>query len=551
MKSPEDLEKVLTTLGRAWPNDGSIVEKVMRGIEQVPPFAAAPKPRNILMKSILAIAASFLAVVALWWSAEGSRSSLYAQVMDAAHKARTIHIVSYRLPKRGAEPTTTLEAWFEVGVGFRKELWDATPEGRHYTTCLANKDGTWTIDASRKNTIVHSPTRNITKETERIFVDIDEHARHLQNDGEHDPQADRTFDDQPCKAYVLKPSDRSNLRLKGDTTRQVYYLDQQSRLVRVVTEERIDSRWKTTWFSTIAYDEPLGAAFFRPHFGKEFSTVEAGAEAAKPDQRTPAGPVLVYEIMPNPGPAGTAVDIDKVLRVVDARLRAGLDRLAAVRKLDEQRLEVTLLRRGAADRQRVERQLTRPGTLEFRILASKEVDQVLVGQSLKHPAQAEVRDASGKRVAWWVPVAPGHEKSFASYQDIVRRTQKQHRRETTEILVVADPCNVTGSYIIAARLQFNLCGEPGVSFTFNDAGGKLFAKLTGDHLPKKASDFTYKLGIILDGELFSAPSIQSTIGNKGQITGSFSEIDASDLAAVLNAGNLPVRLQLVEEHPQR
>ena len=43
-----------------------------------------------------------------------------------------------------------------------------------------------------------------------------------------------------------------------------------------------------------------------------------------------------------------------------------------------------------------------------------------------------------------------------------------------------------------------------------------------------------------------APSIQSKIGKEGEITGSFTEVEVSDLVAVLNAGSLPVRLRLVE-----
>ena len=58
-----------------------------------------------------------------------------------------------------------------------------------------------------------------------------------------------------------------------------------------------------------------------------------------------------------------------------------------------------------------------------------------------------------------------------------------------------------------------------MNFTFNSTGGQLFGELTGNHLPDKLTDFTYKLGIVLDGELYSAPSIQSTIFDHGEITG--------------------------------
>ena len=77
----------------------------------------------------------------------------------------------------------------------------------------------------------------------------------------------------------------------------------------------------------------------------------------------------------------------------------------------------------------------------------------------------------------------------------------------------------------------------------------MFGKLTGEHLPNDSTGISYSLGIIIDGELFSAPTIRSKIGAAGQITGSFTEIEVSDLAAVLNAGSLPARLHLVAEAP--
>ncbi len=238
MKSPKDIENVLQRLGSAWPGDDSIVERVMLGIKSTPPVAA-PKPRRILMKSLLAIAASFAACVALWWAVEGDHNSLYAQVIDGVRKARTLHITHYVQLKGKAEPTKTSEAWYESGVGFRRDIWDWTHQGRHYTTCLGNAESTWSLDRDRKNPVIRSPSKGIAKETEQIFADIDRHAQHLQNGGLRYPEGDQTFDGQPCKAYVLGSSDQADLQLKTaklrPVHRQLFYLDQQSRLVRVVT----------------------------------------------------------------------------------------------------------------------------------------------------------------------------------------------------------------------------------------------------------------------------------------------------------------------------
>ena len=142
------------------------------------------------------------------------------------------------------------------------------------------------------------------------------------------------------------------------------------------------------------------------------------------------------------------------------------------------------------------------------------------------------------------------DRSASDFRDpeIARRSKDIGNRKVTEILVIADSCNVTGAYLTHAKLQFDHFANPVVSFQFNDAGGELFGRLTGDHLPNESTGLSHRLGILVDGELFSAPTIRSKIGNQGQITGSFTEIEASDLAAVLNAGSLPVQLRLVREH---
>ena len=90
-------------------------------------------------------------------------------------------------------------------------------------------------------------------------------------------------------------------------------------------------------------------------------------------------------------------------------------------------------------------------------------------------------------------------------------------------------------------------GQPTLIFTFNTKGGRLFRELTGSHLPDKAADLNYKLGIILNGELLSAPLIVSTIYNYAKITGSFSKQEVNDLVNMLNCGGLPARIRLVEK----
>ena len=75
-----------------------------------------------------------------------------------------------------------------------------------------------------------------------------------------------------------------------------------------------------------------------------------------------------------------------------------------------------------------------------------------------------------------------------------------------------------------------------VDFTLNSQGAKTFGEITTRLLNKQ-------LAIVLDNVVQSAPTIQSAItGGTGQITGSFTESQAKNLAVVLNSGALPVQL---------
>jgi len=280
-----------------------------------------------------------------------------------------------------------------------------------------------------------------------------------------------------------------------------------------------------------------------------FYTLDEGATTAKRYairfRRPPAvGAVLIYEIDPAAALAAmSAADRDNLRKAVDRRLNAGTEKLAQVRKLEDGRIEVALLRRNDADTQRVERLLARQGTLEFRILASNKKDKTIVEQARQDESKVDVVDRSGKRLAWWVPVKVDVGKSLNDDTDVVHRVRKQDGREVTDILVIADPQNITGDYLTQANVDADAqTGSPCINFTFNDAGGQRFLKLTGGHLP--AGDFRYRLGIILDSELCLATKLNSVVYDKGRITGAFNKEEASDLADILNRGSLPCRLRL-------
>ena len=102
--------------------------------------------------------------------------------------------------------------------------------------------------------------------------------------------------------------------------------------------------------------------------------------------------------------------------------------------------------------------------------------------------------------------------------------------------------DMTGESLSDARVGFDTrrAGEALVNFTWDADGGRTFGKLTEENLQKP-------LAIILDGDVVSAPIIQSRISRQGQITGRFTSKEATDLAIILRAGALPIPLTIEEE----
>jgi preprotein translocase subunit SecD len=99
---------------------------------------------------------------------------------------------------------------------------------------------------------------------------------------------------------------------------------------------------------------------------------------------------------------------------------------------------------------------------------------------------------------------------------------------------------LTGAYLKDAYPSMDEYGMPAVSFELNSEGARIFKEYTSKHVGTR-------LAIVLDDKVQSAPTIRSSIGARGQITGQFSYQEAKDLSIVLRAGALPAPVKIIEE----
>jgi preprotein translocase subunit SecD len=168
---------------------------------------------------------------------------------------------------------------------------------------------------------------------------------------------------------------------------------------------------------------------------------------------------------------------------------------------------------GIADPTRAIQLIGKTARLEFRLVdESQSVDEALKGRV---PAGSEIL-----------------------YE---RKVNKQTKEATRTPYLVKKQVLLTGDALTNAKMELgSRFGEPYVSIEFNSDGARLFERITAENVGKR-------LAIVLDDTIYSAPVIRERIGGgRAQITGSFTDEEAKDLAIVLRAGALPAPVRIEE-----
>ena len=138
------------------------------------------------------------------------------------------------------------------------------------------------------------------------------------------------------------------------------------------------------------------------------------------------------------------------------------------------------------------------------------------------------------------------EQILAKQEELQGKTMEEIQKIENWMLALEDPyfisTELTGKYLKSAEVGFDQTTyKPLILLEFNDEGAKIFEELTGRNVGKR-------LAIYIDQMAISAPVVQQAIsGGKAQITGNFTVEEAKELARNLNAGALPVPIELISQ----
>ncbi|MBI5693379.1 MAG: protein translocase subunit SecD [Verrucomicrobia bacterium] len=234
------------------------------------------------------------------------------------------------------------------------------------------------------------------------------------------------------------------------------------------------------------------------------------------------GVAFTLEAVETPGETADAYQrrekLQKAIEIIGARINGLGVAEPVLRAIGENRIEIQLPGISTKDNPDVVDQVKAPARLDFR-----QVHPTLTpGPGVETPAGYEI-----KTLEW---------------------ETRQGQSGIEELFVKRIP-EMTGEMIKNSFARPDLYGKPEVILEFTSDGRKRFAEVT-----RVIADFGQRggplgrLAIVLDGKLYSAPTVREEINSdSAQITGSFTDREAINLANVLN-NPLDVELRVMEQY---
>lgn len=119
------------------------------------------------------------------------------------------------------------------------------------------------------------------------------------------------------------------------------------------------------------------------------------------------------------------------------------------------------------------------------------------------------------------------------------------RGDRPETLIVARQPIITGENLTSATAdQDSQRGGAIVNVVLDSAGASIMKSVTRDSVKRRMAVLLIEKGVV---EVLTAPTIQSELGNRFQISGMVNLQEASDLALLMRSGSLAAPMEIIEE----
>ena len=151
-----------------------------------------------------------------------------------------------------------------------------------------------------------------------------------------------------------------------------------------------------------------------------------------------------------------------------------------------------------------------------------------------------IRDSASGKIVNLDSIPMGTDDKFQGL--LFARWWRENQPGSPQILIIVPPedMNVEGKHLSRITEGIDERGRASINFDLTDDGSFRMGEFTLTHEPD--TEGRYFMGIVLDGQLHSAPTIEEAIYGRGRITGSFSTQEVNDLIINLRSGKLDVAL---------
>jgi SecD/SecF fusion protein len=287
---------------------------------------------------------------------------------------------------------------------------------------------------------------------------------------------------------------------------------------------------------------------------------------------------LIYQLKPEENKEDTP-PIDALIQALSRRINPGGTREMVIRPYGSRQIEIIIPDATDPEILQIKRRITQAGLLQFRIVANRNDHQIHIELAKAQKRADNIYDdpllPAGERklLARWVRVARADEPDVNGHRaikynasgNIIRRADNKEPVnvgspgpkdeiafdkfllragiDDVEILMAVDDGeDILGDDLGVVRAGVDQNGAPTVDFSLRGTGIPRFKRLTSKNRPDDRQGVTRQLGIVLDNDLLSAPTIRSVISERGQITGNFTREEINFLVGILRAGRLPATL---------
>lgn len=240
--------------------------------------------------------------------------------------------------------------------------------------------------------------------------------------------------------------------------------------------------------------------------------------------------------------------LNELLRLSKARLKKGLDLAGGISvtlevdekalnaaNQDEQREKITKaidIIHNRINSLGVVEPIVRPvgaNRIEIQLPNINTRDNPEVVENVKKPARLDFRLVHPTAIP-----GPGVETP-TGYEVMTLEQEGRRGESSTEELFVKRIPEMTGKMISNSGVRADNYGKPEVILNFTAEGKARFAEVTRTIADMGRSGRLGRLAIVLDGKLYSAPTVREEINSdSAQITGNFTDREAIGLANVLN-----------------